>query len=277
MAATTLPAERGRGDALRSVLHTVLTIVVAFVVLLVVWELFLRVFGVERFVGKRPTDVWTWAFDGDAAGKNRSAVVTGLGRTLYDAGLGFVVGMAVSIAVAVAFVMWRPVEQAFLPIAMALRTVPIVAITPLLARLFDRGILGTIVVVSIVVFFPTLVLVSHGLRSASTEKIDLMRAYNASPAEVLRKVRIPSAMPSIFAAAKVAAPGAILGALLAEWFITGEGLGYEGLLIARTQSKFNQVWATTFVLIMVSITFYTIIGAIERTVLKRYAPEQVTL
>lgn len=266
---TVSPIER-----LTRIVRPILTIVLAFAVLLLVWQLFLVVFDVEPFVGKGPKDVWTWAFDAPDAAAHRQTLVDGLGRTLLDAGIGFVVGLVVSIAVAVVFVMFRPVEQAFLPIAMALRTVPIVAITPLLAKLFDRGMAGTIVVVGIVVFFPTLVLVSHGLRSVSQEKLDLLRAYNASSFEVLRRVRFPNAMPSIFASMKVAAPGAILGALLAEWFITGEGLGYEGLLTARTLSRFTQVWATTFLLVMVSITFYTLIGAAERVVLRKYAPEQ---
>jgi ABC-type nitrate/sulfonate/bicarbonate transport system permease component len=271
------PRTRGGDSWARDIVRTLATIVLAFVVVLVVWWVFLKVFGVDRFVGKRPGDIKRWLFDVDEAAENRRTIVDGMGRTLYDAGAGFAIGLAFSIVVAILFVMARPIEQAFLPVAMTLRTVPIVAITPLLARVFGRNLFGTIVVVSIVVFFPTLVLVTYGLRSASREKLDLMRAYNASSLEVLRRVRIPSAMPSIFAAAKISAPGAILGALLAEWFITGEGLGYEGLLTARAENRFNQVWATTIVLILISVIFYILIGLFERRVLRKYAPEQVAL
>ncbi|MFK8025130.1 MAG: ABC transporter permease subunit, partial [Ilumatobacter sp.] len=83
---------------------------------------------------------------------------------------------------------------------------------------------------------------------------------------VLFKLRLPAAMPSIFAAAKIAVPGAILGALLAEWLVTGTGLGDE-MLTATTQNDYKQMWAGTA----------TLTTMLERVMLERFAPDHVAV
>ena len=150
-------------------------------------------------------------------------------RPAVDAGVGFVVGLAVAFVVAVLFVLSQTIEAAFLPIAMVIRSVPLVAMTPVITLVFGRGLLGTTVVSGIVVFFPSLVIMVFGLRSAPRQAADLCRAYGGSPFMTLRKVAVPSALPSIFASARIAVPGALIGALLAEWLATGKGLGAQML------------------------------------------------
>ncbi|MEM7338874.1 MAG: ABC transporter permease subunit [Actinomycetota bacterium] len=258
------------------VLKPVWGMVVALGALLVVWAAFLEIFDVSDFVGISPLRVWDHLFVVEDAGEHRAAVWTGLGRTLLDAGTGLAVGGITSVAVACVFVLNRSVERALLPIGVAFQTVPIVALVPLLALLFGRGLVSTIIVTSIIVFFPTLVLVTHGLRSVSDESLDLMRAYNASELDMLLKLRLPFALPSVFAAAKIAVPGSILGALLAEWLVTGTGLGYE-MLISTTRNEFKQLWSATATLTMFAIIVYTLTNMIERVVLARYAPDHVTI
>jgi ABC-type nitrate/sulfonate/bicarbonate transport system permease component len=248
------------------------TLAVSTLVLVVLWVAFLRLFDIDDFVGKGPADVWTYLVDAPTAAENRTELFDALWVTLWDAGLGFVLGGAASIAIAVAFVLWKPVELTFLPVAMVLRSVPIVAMIPVLALVFGRDTVGVIVIVGIIVFFPTLVLVTHGLRSTASESVELLKVYDASTVDVLRKVRLPSSVPALFAAARIASPGAILGALLCEWFLTGEGLGYL-LLSAGTQTKYNLVWAATILISIVSIVLFTAVTTVERIALDRYAPE----
>lgn len=249
---------------------------VALGALIVVWVAFLEIFDVSDFVGIGPDRVVEHLFAADDAAENRSAIVAGLSRTLVDAFAGLAIGGVTSVAIACAFVLWQPVERALLPIGVAFQTVPIVALVPLLALLFGRGLVSTIIVTGIIVFFPTLVLVTHGLRSVSTQSVDLLRAYDASELTVLRVLRLPSALPSVFAAAKIAVPGAILGALLAEWLFTGVGLGYE-MLTATTTNDYKQLWAATATLTMFAIVVYTLTTMIERVVLGRFAPERITV
>ena len=246
-----------------------LTVAGSVLTLLVAWILFLKLFHIRPFQGKTPGDVWRYLTDGPSAGANRAVLRQKFGETLYDATAGFVVGFTTSVLIAIGFVLSRPVERSLMPAAMAIRSVPIVAMVPMLALVFGRGLTGTIVTVSIVVFFPTLVLVVFGLRSVRQEALELMTVYDAGPLTTLRKVQLPTALPSVFAAATVAAPGAVLGALLSEWLITGRGLG-NLMSLAATSYKYAQLWSAAIIVMIFSIVVYSVISAIEDMVSARF-------
>jgi len=254
-------------------IRPLLTMLAATVFLLVAWWLFLKLFNVNSFLGKTPLDAYKWLFTADDAAANRAQVARDMRSTIRDAVPGLVAGSLVSLIIAVVFVSSPSAEQSFLPLAVGFRSVPILVLVPLLGRIFGRGVIATTIVVSIIVFFPTLVIVTHGLRSVSRESIDLMRAYDASAAQVLWKVRLPTAIPSIFAAAKVAIPSAVIGAVLAEQFVIGRGLGYE-LIKARTKSEFSQMWTEVFLIAFLAILLYNVVAVIEQLVLSKYAPQQ---
>ncbi len=244
-------------------------LLLSIALLIAVWYLFLWVFGVGDFVGKKPHDVWNYLFDHPDAAANRAELRTGLGQTLYDAVAGFVVGTGISVVVAVVFVLWRPVEQALMPFAMAIRSVPIIAMVPLIGLIWGRELVGTIVAVSIVVFFPTLVFVMFGLRSVPPEAVELLAVYDAGRFTRLRKALLPAAVPSLFTAARVGAPSAILGALLCEWLLTGRGLG-RLMVDSTTLSKFNRLWASAVLVMIVAMVAFTFVTAIERVVNERF-------
>jgi sulfonate transport system permease protein len=125
-----------------------------------------------------------------------------------------------------------------------------------------------------VTFFPTLVNLIIGFRSAPAQACDLVAAYGGSKLATLRKVRLQYALPSLFASARIAAPGALGGAILAEWLATGNGLG--GLMLqASTSSRFDELWAATVVVVVVSVALYSLISVVETAVLARFAPDQV--
>jgi ABC-type nitrate/sulfonate/bicarbonate transport system permease component len=256
-------------------IRPLLTMLAATAFLLVAWWLFLKLFNVNSFLGKTPADAYKWLFTVDDDAANRSQVFRDLRSTVRDAVPGLFAGSLVSLVIAVLFVSSPSAEQSFLPLAVGFRSVPILVLVPLLGRIFGRGVVATTIVVSIIVFFPTLVIVTHGLRSVSRESIDLMRAYDASAAQVLWKVRLPTAVPSIFAAAKVAIPSAVIGAVLAEQFVIGRGLGYE-LIKARTKSQFSQMWTEVFLIAFLAILLYNVVAVIEQLVLSKYAPQQGT-
>jgi ABC-type nitrate/sulfonate/bicarbonate transport system permease component len=151
------------------------------------------------------------------------------------------------------------------------RSVPIIAVLPILTLLFGRNLTGTIVIVAIVVFAPSLVLVLDGLRAAPDDLLALTIAYNASPSMLLRKVRVPTALPSMFAALRIACPLAFIGALLAEWLATGKGLGYL-MLTATTESKYADLWAAAILTTSVAVAAYALTDALERAVISHIQP-----
>jgi len=271
-------APRGGSAAGRialGVLRSVGTFVLVAALLLGLWVGFLHVFDVNSYVGKTPTQVWDWVTDPVDGAARRHELGEATRETLVEAGLGFVTGLAAAVVVAVAFVLSRSLERAVMPIALALRSVPIVAMVPLLAYVFGRDLVGSLVIVSIVVWFPALVLVSNGLRSVRPEALDLLRAYDAGPVTQLVKVRLPSAIPSLVAAAKVCAPLAILGSLLNGWLSTGEGLGAL-MSLSTITAEFNKLWAAVVIVTVVSVLFAAVVTALEQVALARWAPERVT-
>lgn len=190
--------------------------------------------------------------------------------SLIDAGLGFAAGLIAAVLVALAFVLARSVEQAFLPVAVVLRSVPLVALTPLLTLIFGRGLVGTTVISGLIVFFPALVTMVFGLRSTSRQTVDVCRAYGAGPWTVARTVMLPSSVPALFASARVGLAGALIGALIAEWLATGRGLG-EVMIQAPNTFDYDSLWASVAVLTAVSLLAYNLVAAVESVVVPRFS------
>jgi len=226
-------------------------------------------------VGKTPADVWQYLSKGPKAAANRQELWKASRTTLWQALIGYIAGTVAAVTVAVLFVLSRSFERAVMPIALALRSVPVVAMIPLLAYVFGRDLLGSIVIVSIIVWFPTLVLVTFGLRSVTAQQLDLMRALDARSWHLFTKVRLQSALPSLFAAAKVAAPAAILGALINGWLSTGDGLG-NMMLLSTTSGKYNRLWAAVVIVTLLSMLLAALINTAEGIVLARYAPDRLS-
>jgi ABC-type nitrate/sulfonate/bicarbonate transport system permease component len=233
------------------------------------WYAFLKFFHVNSLIGKSPTQVWDYAFTGQSAAANRSKLLHGLWETLTDAGIGYVVGLAAGVVVALGFVLFRPLEQALLPLAIVVRSIPLVAMTPLINIVFGRGLTGTAVIAGLVVFFPSLVTICFGLRSASRQATELCRVYGAGRLMIARKVMLPSSLPAFFAAARISVPSAIVGAMVAEWLSTGRGLGYA-MATAPNEFDYGFLWAAVVLLTATSVVIYFALAAVEALVLARF-------
>jgi ABC-type nitrate/sulfonate/bicarbonate transport system permease component len=255
-------------------------VLVSLVVTVLIWEGFLHLYKVPRVVGRSPIDVFRYMFTQHAskvhalrtAAGNRKVLFHNLKTTLRDAMLGYVAGIVMAMVVACFFVMLRAVEQTFMPLALTLRSVPLIAMTPLITLIFGRDILAVSVIGGIVCFFPALVNIMFGLRSTAPSALDLMASYGASRLTTLRKVLIPSAVPSIFASLRINVPAAIIGALLAEWLATGKGSGSEMLEVMNT-FDYGELWSAVVLVTLASIIAYSIVSMIEAGVLTRFAPD----
>ncbi len=256
---------------LRRMAGTLLSIGVSLALILGAWQGFIEYFSVNPLVARSPKDVWAYLFTSEEASAHRGLVWDGLRITLTDAGFGLVAGMVAAAVVAIVFVLSRTAEGAFMPIAMVVRSVPLTAMIPVLALVFGRALLATTVICGIVVFFPALVNIVSGLRSASPQAADLIHAYGGSTWTAMRKVMIPSALPSFFTAARISAPAAIVGALLAEWLATGKGIGYQMLYDVTTFNS-DDLWASVVVVTLASLLIYSLINMLEGFVLARFGP-----
>ena len=260
--------------AMRRVLRILGSLAVGLTATTALWWIFVEVSNTEPLVTKAPPTVVRYLFTEADAGRHRSLIFGELGTTLRDAGLGYLSGTIAAIAVASLFVLRRGVEATVMPIAMVLRSVPLVAMVPVLTLIFGRDLLAVTVISGIITFFPSLVNLTFGLRNVPAQGVDLLRAYGAGPTRTWRTLRLPYAVPSLFASMRIAVPGAVIGALLAEWLATGKGLGY---LMLRAQSTFDYttIWASVAVLTFTTLVLYAIVGLIETPVLARFDPDRL--
>jgi ABC-type nitrate/sulfonate/bicarbonate transport system permease component len=257
---------------LRLVGRPVLNFAFVIAVTVVLWVLLLRLSDVSDLVVRQPQDVLAYLFTDPEAAENRSGVLGPLGQTILDAGIGFVAGLTAATLLATGMVLSKGVEAASMPVVMLVRTVPLVALAPIITLIFGNGFACVAVMSGIVVLFPALVTIAFGLRSVTPQMRDVVHVYGGSSLDVLRRVAYPTALPSVFAAIRISVPGAITGALIAEYFTTTDSVG-KAINTSLALYKYDRVWALVVVVTLASILLYMVAQACERVVLARFGQD----
>ena len=262
-----------RSTALRSlgkaVGKSVLIALSTFVIVVLLWLAVLAFFGISPYIAKGPLDVWDFLVVDEDAAANRAVLGANLGVTMGHALTGFVVGLAVAILGAILFRISKGAESALMPVAMLLRSVPLIALAPVIILIFGNGSQASVAVIGgIVVLFPALVTMVFGLKAASPQMLDVVAVYGGSTLTAVRKVALPGALPSLFAAIRISVPGAITGALLVEMLSTGDGIGFSTLQYIP-QAKFADLWSAVVVVTAISLLLYFVVQVIETVVLAR--------
>lgn len=259
---------RGQAPLWQRAAVTAAYLVGSILLTVALWSLLLRGFHLSSFFAKRPSAVWRY-LSGARSARVRTSLGHDLGTTLRNAGLGYLVGTAGALGLAVVVASSRVIEQAVMPVAIALRSVPLVAMTPLVALVFGRGVACVLVIAGIVTFFPSLVQMVDGLRATPQPALEAVSAFGGARRDQLVRVRLPYALPSLFASARIAAPLAIIGATLAEWLATGKGVGNR-MVLALSRSNYLDLWATVVVLTAVAVAVYGLASSLEGVVMRRF-------
>lgn len=235
-------------------------VVLSFVILTGLWQLTTDLLKIPPYLLPSPSAISHTLIN------QRGILLKQLEPTLLEAVTGFILGNTAAALLAMWFVKSAVAERTLLPLAIALRSLPIVAITPVIALALGRGYATTIFIVGLVTFFPTLVNTSKGLRSVSKDAEEFLSVLAASEGQAFRLLKIPSALPYIFSAMRVTAPGSIMGALVAEWVASDRGLGF---LILDSQSRWqiNLVWASIIVATLLAVASFGLVGLAERYLL----------
>ncbi|CDZ47080.1 MULTISPECIES: ABC transporter permease [Neorhizobium] len=248
-------------DATAGVLVKHMPAIAAAVGLVVLWQFVVWFFKIPTFMAPSPVDV-AYAFR-----DNAGILWTNMLPTILEAFLGFVFGNLVAILLAIWFVHSATAEKAFYPIAVFIKAIPIIALAPILVLIFGNGLAPKIIIAGLICFFPTLVNMVQGLKSASPAMLDLMRVLSASNTEILWKVRLPSSMPFLFAALKIAATSSVMGAIVAEWIGSSFGLG--ALIIEATYNfRSPLLYATVVIAAVLAVVLFFIVSVIEARMIR---------
>ena len=194
--------------------------------------------------------------------------------TLLEVVLGLVLAIAVGAVAAVAMHLVRPLRDAAYPVLVASQAIPIVVLAPLFVLAFDYGLAPKLAIVALICFFPVTVNLLDGLRSVEPDLLKLMRSFGASRLSTLRRVELPSALPSFFSGLRVAATVSVIGAVFGEWAGADEGLG-RLVLLANNQLQTPRVYAGVVLLTLMAVGLFLLAGLAERVAVpwKRRAQE----
>jgi len=182
--------------------------------------------------------------------------------TTYATLGGFALSVVLGVPLGVAVVSSRMVESLVYPILVFSQSVPKVAIAPLFVVWFGFGIFPKIVVALLLGFFPIVVATVVGLKSIEPEVLDLARSMKASALDSFIKIRLPSALPSLFGGLKVSVTLCVVGAVVGEFVGSNSGIGYL-LQIANGNFDLPLMFAALFLLSMLGVLLFTVIDVAE--------------
>lgn len=242
-------------------LKRMVQILLGLAVFVGLWQLTVIGFRIPKYLAPMPLDV------AKAIRVNWSMIAGQAGFTLSAAVLGLATSTLFALVVALSFSMNRQLAQASLPIVMVFRSMPVVAVAPIMMLMFGRGIGTSLAVVTIVSFFPMLVNLMRGLQSADQNAAELLHVYGASRWQQLRLIRIPFALPYLFTGLRVAGSSAILGAMLSEWITGSKGLG-NLILDAGEMREIELLWAAVLVSVAIALTVFWATSSAEHRLLR---------
>ncbi|RIK36837.1 MAG: nitrate ABC transporter permease, partial [Chloroflexi bacterium] len=203
-------------------------VLLAFAVAL--WEMLVRVRDTPRWFFPPPSAVVHEAVT------SRSLLWSHTWTTLQEIIVGFSIAVLFGCAVAIAIASSALVRRSLLPIVIATQAVPIIALAPILLIWFGYGMTPKVIVVVLTCFFPIVINLVDGLRAVDVDAVNLLRSMGARRAQILRIVRVPSAVPYLFSGLRIAASVSVIGAIVGEWVGASSGLGY---LMTRSAAQFQ--------------------------------------
>jgi len=234
--------------------------VVAVVLLLVGWELWVRIAHEPRYIMVPFSEVLKACF------QNWHTLLRHTLATTKEAVYGFVLGTAIGIVLACLIAGARTVAQSILPLIVLYHVIPTIAIAPLLTIWFGFGELTRVLIVANFTFFPVMLNTIIGLRSTQPTQVHLFRSTGAGVMKTLLRLRIPNAMPQLFVGLKIASTLALIGAVVAEFVSASEGLGYY-VLIANGNLDTKHLMVGVIYLSVTGLALFGIVALAERFVL----------
>lgn len=238
-----------------------------FAGVLLLWQLLCVALALPRYLVPAPSHVFA------AALANAGALATGTALTGAAALLGFLISLTLGTAIAVLFSQSRLLSRSLYPYAIFLQTVPVVAVAPLIVIWFGTGLISVVLVSVMISLFPVITNGTTGLTRVDPQFLELFAMRDASRGQVLRKLRLPGAVPYLITGAKISCGLAVIGAIIGELFagygVAGFGLGYL-ILQASGQLKTAELFAAIFACTLLGLLLFAAVSLLGEVVLRRW-------
>jgi NitT/TauT family transport system permease protein len=235
--------------------------VLGIVGLLIAWWAVIAGFNIKPFIAPSPLLVMQTII------QKSDLLLQNLGVTALEALFGFILGNLAAILVASVFVHSKILQWIFLPIAVAINAIPVVAKAPILVLIMGNGMAPKITIAAMVCFFPTLINTVRGLEAVNPQIMDLMRMLSATRTQIYFKLRLFSALPYLFSALRIAASMCVIGAIVGEWIGSTQGIGAQ-IIQATYNYDSPLLYAAIVMSAFLSGLFYVVIALLEKRIVK---------
>ncbi len=243
-------------ERIRSVLYPVGSIVL----ILIIWEAATRLLHVPVFLLPPPSVI------AESMYLNAGVLMQESIATTWEITLGFGLSIVIGVPLALAIFLWPPFARTLYPLLVSSQAVPKVAIAPLFIVWFGLGLMPKVLIAFLIAFFPVVINTAMGLAAIEPEKIYLARSMGLGAFATFFKIRLPNALPSIFAGLKISITLAVVGAVVGE-FVGGQGgLGYL-LLIANGSMDTALLFGGLVALTLLGVIFFALVAVVEHLVL----------
>jgi len=229
--------------------------------IILAWQFLLPLAGVPSYVVPTPTEI-------ARVFANESPLLwSHFWPTAFEALMGFLIGNAVAFFMALVFVYNRYIQAAYFPVVLFFNTIPILALAPVIILIFGLGQAPKIVIAAVICFFPTLVNTIRGLESVTMNEQELFRVLSASKFETLWRLRLPRAVPFLFASLRIASATAVIGAVVGEWIGSDKGLGAM-IIQATFNYQSGRLYAAIVLCSSLAIALFAAVVFVENRVLR---------
>ena len=249
-----------RRSATRRLVATGWPIVASLAVFLLAWQAIVAIGGYPPFILPGPLTVAQRFLRAWGDGTMWPHFST----TLVEVLLGFAIGATLALVTGVLLARSRLAERLLSPYLVAAQATPVLALAPLIALWFGTGLPSTLVITTLIVFFPVAGAAMVVLRSVDPRLLEMARSFRATSGQVIRRVEIPAALPAILGGMRVGITLAVIGAIIGEWAGGDQGLGVLINISRGSLFDIPLMFATLATLALLGVALYLVMVLIER-------------
>jgi putative hydroxymethylpyrimidine transport system permease protein len=221
----------------------------AAVFALFLWQGIVWITGVPPFILPSPLRV------AEAAFANRLLIAENALVTATEVVLGLIIGTVLGAVTAIQLASSERLHSLIMPLLIFTQAVPVFALAPILTLWFGYGIASKVVMAVLIIYFPVTSAFYDGLTRVPADILDLAKTMGGTKLQVMRRIKIPHALPSLGTGLKLAVVYAPIGAVIGEWVGASKGLGYL-MLLANGRAKTDLMFASLFTLVIMTLLLH---------------------